>query len=1188
MATELLANPNLELWTDSQELLTDPGFESWISATNLTSWTETIAVGSTVNRDTAEKHAGSYCVRLDVDGANSNAAVSQTVSLTTGVPYTFKFWHKETGAATCAYSIQKSAGGYLQADGSWAAASYSFEPANSATYAQVTKSFVPFFTGNAVITISRLAATSASIYIDDASLQRKSGLLTDGDFNNWTDENELLTNPNFSLWASGTDATGWTEAVAGTSTVNMSGSAYHGNWCCRMDVDASNSATAIIQNVAVTSGKSYTLSFWHKETGAATMKYQVTDSSTGKELQADGTWVDNSLYFTESNSATYTQVVKTFVANSTANVSITLGRNAATSQSIYIDACSLQLTGGLVVDGGMEVWTDANTLTNWTTTTAGGTSILTRSEDENSGTYAASLVIGAGGEDVTLYQDMAVTAGKAYALRFYHKETNAATVKLRLTDIAATPDGYLQANGTWDTGSYHFTITHAAAYTAYSLKFVAQTTGDLRIEFLGDAASETYYIDDVSLKALPVLDSWTAYPSRFSMVERELIGQSGLAARVDVDANGEDAYVLQSLGTLTSGVAYQLTVYGYASASADPTIQIVNASGDELQADGTWVDDGDMFTWVDTGWTAYTLKFVPDETSAHAVRLYGSVASKSYYYDSISLKPIPTPTSWTAVPSKLSMIERDYDGEDGACARIDCDAAGTDAYFKQTVALTAGSTYLLTVYGKADAIADPSLWVQNASGDELGADGTWGAHYAFTWVDTGYTLKTIYFTPDESSDHNVRLYGTAPDKSYYYDTLSLTKVDPAHHPNLFLDGGLELWTSPTGLACWTETIAGTSTVNQETDPAHAVEGSYSCRLDIDATPATAQIAQAVSLTSGKSYSLSFQHKADASAQLQYAVTNGSADYLQTDGTWAAGAIWFEPAHSAAFVAETKTFTPDETSAHTLTIKNATGSASKSIWIDDIRLNDNTVRVGYTVKPSVPRLNRHPINTGLVGFWCAYEGSGPTLYDLTVTQNHGTLTTANGGLPTWVSSHYGYALDFDSQGYVTIPAQDAYMGDAVSVELLFKVDTLPSVAGRDYGLFRTPHSVAPWFAWALYLDSTTDKIGFTYASTTPTTKIILSDAAIVAGEWYHMVVVVDGGHVSTMYVDTVLQTDTDTNDAGLYQADSALQVSRSDSGRCDATIAKMAIYNRSLGQSEISLLYHDPWVGIHRMRRRRRR
>jgi hypothetical protein len=62
------------------ELLTDGGLENWTSATNLTSWSESIAGTSTVNQDGADKHGGSFSARMDIDASNSLALISQTAS----------------------------------------------------------------------------------------------------------------------------------------------------------------------------------------------------------------------------------------------------------------------------------------------------------------------------------------------------------------------------------------------------------------------------------------------------------------------------------------------------------------------------------------------------------------------------------------------------------------------------------------------------------------------------------------------------------------------------------------------------------------------------------------------------------------------------------------------------------------------------------------------------------------------------------------------------------------------------------------------------------------------------------------------------------------------------------------------------------------------------------------------------
>ena len=62
------------------EVLADGGFETWSSSTALTHWTKYIAGSSTVNRDDAEEESGTYCLRLDVDGSDSNTLVYSSVA----------------------------------------------------------------------------------------------------------------------------------------------------------------------------------------------------------------------------------------------------------------------------------------------------------------------------------------------------------------------------------------------------------------------------------------------------------------------------------------------------------------------------------------------------------------------------------------------------------------------------------------------------------------------------------------------------------------------------------------------------------------------------------------------------------------------------------------------------------------------------------------------------------------------------------------------------------------------------------------------------------------------------------------------------------------------------------------------------------------------------------------------------
>lgn len=69
------------------ELLTDGGFENWSSATNLTSWTESVSGTSTVNREASDVDSGTYAVRLDVDSSGSSVYVIQAKTVTAGTWY---------------------------------------------------------------------------------------------------------------------------------------------------------------------------------------------------------------------------------------------------------------------------------------------------------------------------------------------------------------------------------------------------------------------------------------------------------------------------------------------------------------------------------------------------------------------------------------------------------------------------------------------------------------------------------------------------------------------------------------------------------------------------------------------------------------------------------------------------------------------------------------------------------------------------------------------------------------------------------------------------------------------------------------------------------------------------------------------------------------------------------------------
>jgi hypothetical protein len=142
--------------TLGSELLTNADFETWVSATNAGTWSESVAGTSTVNQETSITHGGSNAVRFDLDASNSTAQVSQSVTTIVGTWYQLSAW------------IRASAGtpqGVLNLFGA------DVSKTLSTTYVQ------HFVTGRATATSHSAllkrggSSASLSVYVDDASVK---------------------------------------------------------------------------------------------------------------------------------------------------------------------------------------------------------------------------------------------------------------------------------------------------------------------------------------------------------------------------------------------------------------------------------------------------------------------------------------------------------------------------------------------------------------------------------------------------------------------------------------------------------------------------------------------------------------------------------------------------------------------------------------------------------------------------------------------------------------------------------------------------------------------------------------------------------------------------------------------------------------------------------------------------------
>ncbi len=97
---------------------------------------------------------------------------------------------------------------------------------------------------------------------------------------------------------------------------------------------------------------------------------------------------------------------------------------------------------------------------------------------------------------------------------------------------------------------------------------------------------------------------------------------------------------------------------------------------------------------------------------------------------------------------------------------------------------------------------------------------------------------------------------------------------PTQGSEIWTDGGLEIWTNSTTLTNWSNALAGTSSVNQETTTIHG--GSNAARLDVDASNSGAGIYQTIAGTIGKWYMESGWIRSSASGKTARLGMSGGA------------------------------------------------------------------------------------------------------------------------------------------------------------------------------------------------------------------------------------------------------------------------------------------------------------------------
>ena len=254
-------------------------------------------------------------------------------------------------------------------------------------------------------------------------------------------------------------------------------------------------------------------------------------------------------------------------------------------------------------------------------------------------------------------------------------------------------------------------------------------------------------------------------------------------------------------------------------------------------------------------------------------------------------------TEWVEGISGSSTVNQDGTIKNGGLysARLDVVAgAGVDA--NQVVALAAVTRHRFTAYGRTDidkkiyayvrdAIAgknwspDTQTWNGGVTGVPKSSVGVFspyiqefptvgannyifnlrrhssgaGDNYSGWWDDV--SLETVFITTGAVNISPTRIeseatipihsLGTVIEPVRIESTVRIPLVT-----NLLIDGGVEIWTSPTDLTNWTESVVGSSTVNR--DGSIKRSGLYAARLDVVAG-AGANINQPIALAAATRY-----------------------------------------------------------------------------------------------------------------------------------------------------------------------------------------------------------------------------------------------------------------------------------------------------------------------------------------------
>lgn len=158
-----------------------------------------------------------------------------------------------------------------------------------------------------------------------------------------------------------------------------------------------------------------------------------------------------------------------------------------------------------ITDGGMEAWTTATNLTNWTESISGTSTVNQEATTIHGGTYSCHLEVDASNSNVRIQQNFSIIPLKKYKVVFWYKNSVAGkTARVKTFDTGSNV--WLTPTGSWQTEDTATTLANSITWKKFGLEFYAHADySDYTIQLRNlTAHSSSIYLDDVSIVELPI------------------------------------------------------------------------------------------------------------------------------------------------------------------------------------------------------------------------------------------------------------------------------------------------------------------------------------------------------------------------------------------------------------------------------------------------------------------------------------------------------------------------------------------------------------------------------------------------------------------------------------------------------------------------------------------------------------